>query len=94
MPEYDLNFSSLSTDEAGSYKLIELPPDLTALIEDAIAKDEDLRFPFSITRRSHHAHIVPTALPLKDSQTKMRYYAPQIRPLACAQLVCRIPFSS
>jgi len=44
MPEYDLSFSPSSSDEAGSYKLIELTPDLTALIEGAIRDDTDLRF--------------------------------------------------
>ncbi|KAH9482726.1 Sister chromatid cohesion protein DCC1 [Psilocybe cubensis] len=43
MPEYDLCFSFSSTNEAGSYKIIELTPDLTTLIETAIAKDEDPR---------------------------------------------------
>ncbi|KAF5321094.1 hypothetical protein D9619_000774 [Psilocybe cf. subviscida] len=42
MPDYELNFSPLSFAEAGSYKLIELTPDLTTLIETAIKNDDDL----------------------------------------------------
>ncbi|TFK43457.1 sister chromatid cohesion protein Dcc1 [Crucibulum laeve] len=37
MPEYDLSFSSSSSTDGGSYKLMELPPELTKLIEDALA---------------------------------------------------------
>ncbi|KAF8913973.1 sister chromatid cohesion protein Dcc1 [Gymnopilus junonius] len=44
MSEYDLNFSSASSKEAGAYKIIELTPDLTALIENATKNGEDLRF--------------------------------------------------
>ncbi|KDR83664.1 hypothetical protein GALMADRAFT_235995 [Galerina marginata CBS 339.88] len=44
MFEYDLNFSPSSSAEVGSYKLIELTPDLTTLIENAIANDCDLGF--------------------------------------------------
>ncbi|PPR07045.1 hypothetical protein CVT26_005246 [Gymnopilus dilepis] len=44
MPEYDLHFSPKSSGEAGAYKLIELTPDLTALIENASKNDEQLRF--------------------------------------------------
>ncbi|PPQ98496.1 hypothetical protein CVT24_003987 [Panaeolus cyanescens] len=39
MPEYDLCFSSASTIETGSYKLVELTPDLAKLIEDGINND-------------------------------------------------------
>ncbi|KAF8205052.1 sister chromatid cohesion protein Dcc1 [Pholiota molesta] len=42
MPEYDLNFSPFSSNEADSFKLVELPPDLTALIENAINNEEDI----------------------------------------------------
>jgi sister chromatid cohesion protein DCC1 len=40
MSEYDLSFSPLSSEEYGSYKLVELTPDLTTSIEDA---NEDFR---------------------------------------------------
>lgn len=43
MPEYDLAFSPNASNEAGFYKLVELTPDLTSLIENAIKNDEDLR---------------------------------------------------
>jgi len=46
MPEYDLAFSPTASNEAGSYKLIELTPDLTSLIENAIKNDEDLRLAY------------------------------------------------
>lgn len=46
MPEYDLNFSPFSSNEVGSVKLVELTPDLTTLIENAIKNHEDLRYQF------------------------------------------------
>lgn len=36
MPEYDISFSSSSSTEAGSFKLLELPKDLCNLLETAI----------------------------------------------------------
>ncbi|KAF8974485.1 sister chromatid cohesion protein Dcc1 [Flammula alnicola] len=42
MPEYNFHFSPSSSNEAGSFKLIELTPDLTALLTSAINNDEDL----------------------------------------------------
>ena len=46
MPEYDLAFSPNASNEAGFYKLVELTPDLTSWIENAIKNDEDLRLDF------------------------------------------------
>ncbi|PPQ94004.1 hypothetical protein CVT25_009852 [Psilocybe cyanescens] len=43
MLEYDLYFSFSASNEAGSYKIIELTPDLTDLIEKATVNDEDPR---------------------------------------------------
>ena len=36
MADHELHFSSQSTSEAGSFKLLELPPELCALIEQSI----------------------------------------------------------
>ncbi|KAF8165271.1 sister chromatid cohesion protein Dcc1 [Crassisporium funariophilum] len=44
MTEHDLNFSNSSTYEAGSYRLIELTPELTSLIDTAVNNEEELRF--------------------------------------------------
>jgi sister chromatid cohesion protein DCC1 len=35
MLEYDLCFSTSSTDDTGTFKLLELPPDLVQLIDAA-----------------------------------------------------------
>ncbi|KXN89658.1 putative sister chromatid cohesion protein DCC1 [Leucoagaricus sp. SymC.cos] len=35
MPDYDLCFSTSATDDAGSFKLLELPPELTQLVDAA-----------------------------------------------------------
>jgi len=35
MPDYDLRFSTCATDDAGTYKLLELPPDLVQLVGKA-----------------------------------------------------------
>ena len=48
MPEYDLAFSPNASNETGFYKLVELTPDLTTLIENAIKNDEDLQLNFWI----------------------------------------------
>ncbi|KAF8238753.1 hypothetical protein L208DRAFT_1354508 [Tricholoma matsutake] len=44
MPEYDISFSSSSSTEAGSFKLLELPKDLCNLLETAI----QISNPFSL----------------------------------------------
>lgn len=59
MPEYDLNFSPFSSNEADSFKLVELTPDLTALIENAISNSEDIRY-----RPPSRAMMYGTRLPL------------------------------
>lgn len=41
MPDYDLSFSP--SPDIGSYKLLQLTPDLTSLIENALNNGEDLR---------------------------------------------------
>ena len=46
MAECDLNFSPVSSNEAGSYKLVELTPDFTTLIENALRDNLDLRLEF------------------------------------------------
>ena len=46
MLECDLHFSPASSSEAGSYKLVELTPDFTILIENALRDDLDLRLEF------------------------------------------------
>lgn len=43
MHEYDLDFSPLSSDEYGTYKLIELTPDLTSSIEGALRDNNGFR---------------------------------------------------
>lgn len=35
MPDYDLRFSTCATDDAGTYKLLELSPDLVQLVGKA-----------------------------------------------------------
>jgi sister chromatid cohesion protein DCC1 len=57
MSEYDLAFSPNASNEAGFYKLVELTPDLTTLIENAIKNDEDLRLDFWI-----HVPLYPDPL--------------------------------
>ncbi|KAF9534246.1 sister chromatid cohesion protein Dcc1 [Crepidotus variabilis] len=42
MVECELSFSHASFDEAGSYKLVELTPDLTTLFENALKDDIDV----------------------------------------------------
>ncbi|KAF5333570.1 hypothetical protein D9611_002456 [Ephemerocybe angulata] len=42
MPDFDLHFSPFSTDEAASYKLIELPSELVGLLENAIQSSDPL----------------------------------------------------
>ncbi|KAJ7283564.1 sister chromatid cohesion protein Dcc1 [Mycena rebaudengoi] len=44
MPECDIGFSASLTDDAGSFKLLELPPELCALIETSIENLNPLRF--------------------------------------------------
>ncbi|KAK0453541.1 sister chromatid cohesion protein Dcc1 [Armillaria borealis] len=44
MSECDLYFSTSSSAESGSFKLIELPPDLCKLIESAVESSNPLRF--------------------------------------------------
>ncbi|KAJ7638890.1 hypothetical protein FB45DRAFT_904169 [Roridomyces roridus] len=43
MPEFDLAFSSSLTDDAGAFKLLELPPDLCKLIEARLEASDPLR---------------------------------------------------
>ena len=43
MPDYNLSFSSSSSRETGSYKLLQLTPDLNSLIENALDNGEALR---------------------------------------------------
>ena len=43
MPDYNLSFSSSSSHETGSYKLLQLTPDLNSLIEHALDNGEALR---------------------------------------------------
>jgi len=42
MPDYDLHFSPFASDETGSFKLMELPPDLVTLVENALSTRESL----------------------------------------------------
>jgi hypothetical protein len=42
MSEYDLAFSTISSKEAGSYKLIELPKELLALVENSIEENDNI----------------------------------------------------
>lgn len=42
MPDFDLHFSPFSTDENASYKLMELPPELATLVENAIQNSDAL----------------------------------------------------
>ncbi|TFK29404.1 hypothetical protein FA15DRAFT_664352 [Coprinopsis marcescibilis] len=44
MTEYDLLFSPISTEEASSFKLLELPQELASLIETSIKNSEPLSF--------------------------------------------------
>ena len=39
MPDYNLSFSPSSSREIGSYKLLQLTPELASLIENANGKD-------------------------------------------------------
>jgi hypothetical protein len=61
MPDYELNFSPFSFAEAGSYKLVELTPDLTTLIETAIKNDDDLESVSNppLTRREQRELMLP-----------------------------------
>ena len=43
MPDYNLSFSPFSSREIGSYKVLQLTPDLSSLIENALDNREDLR---------------------------------------------------
>lgn len=43
MTEYDLSFSPSSSTDGGSYKLVELPPELCQIIENAIDSMNPLR---------------------------------------------------
>jgi sister chromatid cohesion protein DCC1 len=43
MPEYDISFSSSSSAEGGSFKLLELPKDLSNLLDNAIQSANPLR---------------------------------------------------
>ncbi|KAJ2936934.1 hypothetical protein H1R20_g177, partial [Candolleomyces eurysporus] len=45
MPDSDLHFSPASAEEAASYKLVELPQELVALLETAVQKSE----PFNLS---------------------------------------------
>ena len=41
MAEYDLKFTSSPLEDTGSYKLLELPPELCTLVESALESNED-----------------------------------------------------
>jgi sister chromatid cohesion protein DCC1 len=56
MPEYDVSFSSSSSTEGGSFKLLELPKDLCNLIENAIQSDDPLR-QATATYIAHHSNF-------------------------------------
>ncbi|CAA7259838.1 unnamed protein product [Cyclocybe aegerita] len=59
MPEYELSFSPSSSNDAGCYRLIELTPDLTKLLEDAIANEKEVNF--SIKGHSNEDAFLCTA---------------------------------
>ncbi|KAJ6598979.1 sister chromatid cohesion protein Dcc1 [Mycena vulgaris] len=52
MAEFDLGFSASLTDDAGTFKLLELPPELCKLIETAVESLSPLRAILARTRSS------------------------------------------
>ncbi|KAJ3501179.1 hypothetical protein NLJ89_g9456 [Agrocybe chaxingu] len=59
MPEYELSFSPSSSDDAGCCRLVELTPDLTKLLEEAIANEKEVNF--SIKGHSNEDAFLCTA---------------------------------
>ncbi|KAF9008993.1 sister chromatid cohesion protein Dcc1 [Cyathus striatus] len=66
MPEYNLNFSSHSLDETGSFKLLELPPELNSIVESALNQSEN--YTFTVKGNSSEDAVLCT----KDKTYSMR----------------------
>jgi sister chromatid cohesion protein DCC1 len=57
MPEYDIGFSSSSSTEGGSFKLLELPKDLLDLLDNAVHTANPLRRVNTEVRIAHHSRL-------------------------------------
>lgn len=68
MSEYNISFSATSSHDGGSFKLIELPPELLNLVESAIENANPLRCIFIPADSNHIYSNLPISLAIKGQQ--------------------------
>ncbi|KAF5390682.1 hypothetical protein D9757_002722 [Collybiopsis confluens] len=81
LPDNILRFSSSSTAEQGSFKLLELSPELAKIVEGSLETSEFEQVSKHLPASRLSPHSLNVAFTSRDDLAKTRYYAPRTKLL-------------